>query len=271
MKVQDLMRTNVVTLHSSDALDIAADIMNMGRIRHLPVVDADNRVVGIVTQRDLYRASISSVLGFAQAKEHEWLGQVTVRDVMTKEVTAIGPEAGVVEAVDKLVTAKFGCLPVVDGLMAPALPRPPRDLSAPSYQTHISDAELLRIISEGKGAMPGAADVLSTEDLRSVIAFVRLLSPGYELYDRFCAVCHGPDGHPPALALQERGGAALVEEEPPTFDQAYFRTHPDEQVRVWIRHMLKENRAVMPHFAGEISADKVRQILTYLRTLPPES
>jgi len=114
MKVKDLMRTNVVTLHSSDALDIAADIMNMGRIRHLPVVDADNRVVGIVTQRDLYRASISSVLGFAQAKEHEWLGQVTVRDVMTKEVTAIGPEAGVVEAVDKLVTAKFGCLPVVD-------------------------------------------------------------------------------------------------------------------------------------------------------------
>ena len=114
MKVQDLMRTNVVTLHSSDALDIAADIMNMGRIRHLPVVDADNRVVGIVTQRDLYRASISSVLGFAQAKEHEWLGQVTVRDVMTKEVTAIGSEAGVVEAVDKLVTAKFGCLPVVD-------------------------------------------------------------------------------------------------------------------------------------------------------------
>ena len=114
MKVQDLMRTNVVTLHSSDALDIAADIMNMGRIRHLPVVDADNRVVGIVTQRDLYRASISSVLGFDRAKEHEWLGQVTVRDVMTKEVTAIGSEAGVVEAVDKLVTAKFGCLPVVD-------------------------------------------------------------------------------------------------------------------------------------------------------------
>ena len=114
MKVKDLMRTNVVTLHSSDALGIAEDIMNMGRIRHLPVVDADNRVVGIVTQRDLYKASISSVLGFAQAKEHEWLAKVRVRDVMTKEVTAIAPEAGVVEAVDKLVTAKFGCLPVVD-------------------------------------------------------------------------------------------------------------------------------------------------------------
>ena len=121
-------------------------------------------------------------VGFDRAKEHEWLGQVTVRDVMTKEVTAIGPEAGVVEAVDKLVTAKFGCLPVVDGLMAPALPRPPRDLSAPSYQTQLSDAELLRIISEGKGAMPGAADVLSTEDLRSVkvrqiLTYLRTLPP----------------------------------------------------------------------------------------------
>lgn len=114
MKVKDLMRTNVVTLHVTDALAIAEDIMNMGRIRHLPVVDADNRVVGIVTQRDLFKASISSVLGFDRTKEHEWLGKVTVRDVMTKKVTMIAPEGGVVEAVDKLVTDKIGCLPVVD-------------------------------------------------------------------------------------------------------------------------------------------------------------
>jgi len=114
MKVKDLMRTNVVTLHVTDALAIAEDIMNMGRIRHLPVVDADNRVVGLVTQRDLFKASISSVLGFDRTKEHEWLGKVTVRDVMTKKVTMIAPEGGVVEAVDKLVTDKIGCLPVAD-------------------------------------------------------------------------------------------------------------------------------------------------------------
>jgi len=114
MKVKDLMRTNVVTLHVTDALAIAEDIMNMGRIRHLPVVDADNRVVGLVTQRDLFKASISSVLGFDRTKEHEWLGKVTVRDVMTKKLTMIEPEGGVVEAVDKLVTDKIGCLPVVD-------------------------------------------------------------------------------------------------------------------------------------------------------------
>jgi acetoin utilization protein AcuB len=114
MKVKDLMHTHIVTLHSSDTLNIAEDIMSMGRIRHLPVLDGGNRVVGIVTQRDLYKASISSVLGIDRTREQEWLGKVKVRDVMTTTVTMIGAEAGVIEAVDKMVTEKIGCLPVVD-------------------------------------------------------------------------------------------------------------------------------------------------------------
>ncbi len=114
MKIKDLMRTNVVTLQAADVLGVADDIMSMGRIRHLPVVDPNNRVIGIVTQRDLYKASVSSVLGFDRAKEHEWLGQVRVRDIMTTNVITIGAEAGVVEAVDKMIAGKIGSLPVVD-------------------------------------------------------------------------------------------------------------------------------------------------------------
>ena len=114
MKVKDLMRTNVVTLQAADVLGVADDIMSMGRIRHLPVMDPNNRVIGIVTQRDLYKASVSSVLGFERAKEHEWLGKVRVRDIMTTNVITIGAEAGVVEAVDKMIAGKIGSLPVVD-------------------------------------------------------------------------------------------------------------------------------------------------------------
>ena len=114
MKIKDLMRTNVVTLQAADVLGVADDIMSMGPIRHLPVVDPNNRVIGIVTQRDLYKASVSSVLGFDRAKEHEWLGQVRVRDIMTTNVITIGAEAGVVEAVDKMIAGKIGSLPVVD-------------------------------------------------------------------------------------------------------------------------------------------------------------
>ena len=114
MKVKDIMHVSVVTLHTSDMLGVAEDIMSMGRIRHLPIVDSHNHVVGIVTQRDLYKAAISSVLGFDQAKEHEWLGKIRVNDIMTKEVTTVQAEAGLVEAVDKMVNMKIGCLPVTD-------------------------------------------------------------------------------------------------------------------------------------------------------------
>ncbi len=114
MKVRDIMHTSVITLHSSDKLNVAEDIMTMGRIRHLPVVDGHNRVVGIVTQRDLYKAAISSVLGFDREKEQEWLGNVKVVDVMTTEILTVSAEAGVIETVDKLLTMKIGCLPVVD-------------------------------------------------------------------------------------------------------------------------------------------------------------
>ena len=114
MKVKDVMRSSVVTLSADDNLSVADDVMTMGRIRHLPVVDGHRRVVGIVTQRDLYKAAISSVLGFTKAKEREWLGKIKVSDVMTKKVTTIDMEAGMTDAVDKMLSKKFGCVPVTD-------------------------------------------------------------------------------------------------------------------------------------------------------------
>jgi mono/diheme cytochrome c family protein len=173
---------------------------------------------------------------------------------------------------DSLCVSCHGVYGRGDGPMAAALPAPPRDLSSPPDQSQVSDEEMFRIISEGKGGMPGAKDVLSAKDLHAVVVFVRVLSPGYELYDRFCTSCHGSEGRPQGLVFQETFGTPLgQEEQPPAFDQAYMQTHTDEHLRVWVRHMLKENRVGMPHFAGELSAEKVRQILTYLRNLPPAS
>jgi CBS-domain-containing membrane protein len=114
MKVTDVMRRSVVTLRADDNLSVAEEVMTMGRIRHLPVVDDRKRVVGIVTQRDLYKAAISSVLGFSKTKARAWLGKIKVSDVMTKKVTTIDMAAGITDAVDKMLSKKFGCLPVTD-------------------------------------------------------------------------------------------------------------------------------------------------------------
>jgi CBS domain-containing membrane protein len=114
MRVRDVMRSHVVTLSMFDALDVATDIMTIGRIRHLPVVDRDHTLVGIVSQRDLLKASISSVLGIGESAQREWLGKVPVIEVMTRNVTTVDPDASVSEAMSRLIAAKIGCLPVVD-------------------------------------------------------------------------------------------------------------------------------------------------------------
>jgi CBS domain-containing membrane protein len=113
MKVRDLMQTDVVTLRMTDTLEVADTFMRQGLIRHLPIVDADNQLVGLVAQADLLKASASPVLSSTHTSEEGWLGTVAVRDVMITDVTTITPDAEIVEAVDLLAAGRLGCLPVV--------------------------------------------------------------------------------------------------------------------------------------------------------------
>jgi mono/diheme cytochrome c family protein len=166
---------------------------------------------------------------------------------------------------DSLCLACHGIYGRGDGPISAALPARPRDLTDPGYQKKLADEELSHIVADGQGTMPGAGDILSPEEIKAVVAFVRILSPGYETYDRFCAACHGPAGFPPLLAPRDIFGYELVMEEMPTFDEIYFNTHDKTHVRSRIQHMLKERGSLMPHFAGELNETKVRKILAYLR------
>jgi mono/diheme cytochrome c family protein len=174
------------------------------------------------------------------------------------------------EIYDSLCVYCHGLYGRGDGMMAQQLPAPPRDLSSPLFQSQVSDADLLRLMADGKGAMPGVGDLLDADQLRAVLTYVRMLSPGYELYTRFCAVCHGADGHPPEMDTEAIGEAEAMPEELPqvAFNQAYFRTHSEQQVRRGAQHMLRHSRAIMPHFNGQLSKEEVGAILGYLRTLP---
>lgn len=158
-----------------------------------------------------------------------------------------------------------------DGPLATTVAVRPRDLLTPPYQQQVTDEILFQRISDGHGAMPGTADVLSVEDRHAVVRFIRLLTPGYESYDRYCVGCHGNHGQPVSREILDLLGQADTWEPPPSLDKEFFRTHTDEQLRIGIRRMLTLNRAPMPHFAGELTAEEVRQVLSYLRTLPPES
>ncbi|HHT9105022.1 MAG TPA: CBS domain-containing protein [Candidatus Wujingus californicus] len=111
MLVKDVMKTQLVTLNADSKLGFAEDIMYLGRIRHLPVVRGDC-LVGILTQRDLYKASLTSML--TNWKENkEFLDSIQVSEVMTKNVETISPDATVEDAAQIMIDKKVGCLPVV--------------------------------------------------------------------------------------------------------------------------------------------------------------
>jgi acetoin utilization protein AcuB len=108
------MESEVVTLKGDDHLDLANDIMRLGRIRHMPVVSA-NRLVGVLSQRDLFRAAVSSVLTFPPRAEREWLAKIRVDEAMVAPAIAARPEWSIEQAVETMLEKKIGCLPVVDG------------------------------------------------------------------------------------------------------------------------------------------------------------
>jgi len=144
MLVRDLMQSDVVTLEASDSLDLADDIMRLGRIRHMPVVSG-GRLVGLVSQRDLFRASVSSVLQLRREAEREWLAKIPVQGVMTTHLFTIGPEAPVRDAIELMVDKRIGCLPVVeDGTLVGLL----GESDCLRYLARLLD------ISEEKSALP---------------------------------------------------------------------------------------------------------------------
>ena len=115
LKVRDLMTADPTTLKRNDKLTLADDIMRLGRVRHLPVVDDDGEIlVGIVTQRDLFRDALAQALGYGKHAQRKILDTLSVKDVMATEVVTTSPDTSLIEAARLLSERKIGCLPVVD-------------------------------------------------------------------------------------------------------------------------------------------------------------
>jgi CBS domain-containing protein len=115
LKVRDIMAPEVTTLKRNDKLTLAEDIMHLGRIRHLPVLDDDGQqLVGMVSQRDLFRGALACALGYGQHAQRKVLDTLFVKEVMSTDVITTTPDTPLVEVARVLVERKIGCLPVVE-------------------------------------------------------------------------------------------------------------------------------------------------------------
>ena len=111
--VRDIMQRKVVTISAGDSLSTVEDIMTLGGVRHMPVVQAGG-LVGVVSQRDLLRASLSTLIDLGKDERRAFLHVVEIEKVMSAPPITIGPGASVREAAHLMASRKIGCLPVLE-------------------------------------------------------------------------------------------------------------------------------------------------------------
>jgi CBS domain-containing protein len=113
LRVADCMTRGAATIRAHALARGAAEMMQTRRIRHLPVVDSERGLVGIVTDRDLRHVFFDPVIQARAGQFADVLKTVTVSDVMTRAVVTARPEMPLREAARLMHERKIGALPVV--------------------------------------------------------------------------------------------------------------------------------------------------------------
>ena len=114
MDVQDRMTKDPVTIREGETVQTAADLMRARKIRHLPVVDAAGKLVGIVTDRDIRQILFAPRMRTRGMDLGTLADQITVGEIMSTPVVTTKPYAELADAATIMYERKLGALPVVE-------------------------------------------------------------------------------------------------------------------------------------------------------------
>ncbi|HEX9734778.1 MAG TPA: CBS domain-containing protein [Thermoanaerobaculia bacterium] len=115
LTVGEVMSRDLVTMGPGDSMAALRDRMYEHQIRHIPVVDPERYLVGLVSQRDLLRNTLMERPGGSSYVEDSILEELRVEEVMTRELEVGTPSMTLRDAARLMLDKKYGCLPVVDG------------------------------------------------------------------------------------------------------------------------------------------------------------
>lgn len=105
MLVEEVMTPDPFVVDTYEPIARIAELIRRHRIHQVPVIDEHNRIVGIVTDRDIRSA----------ASANADTAGLLARDVMTTDVVSVAPTQPLADAVRILCEHRFGSLPVVVG------------------------------------------------------------------------------------------------------------------------------------------------------------
>uniref|UniRef100_C6E1U4 CBS domain containing protein n=1 Tax=Geobacter sp. (strain M21) TaxID=443144 RepID=C6E1U4_GEOSM len=115
MLVRDRMTPNPITITPDISVTEALRLMGDKKIRRLPVVERNGKLVGIVSDRDLFQASPSPATSLAIWEIHDLLAKLTVDKTMAKDVITVTEDTPLEEAARVMVDRRIGGLPVMKG------------------------------------------------------------------------------------------------------------------------------------------------------------
>ncbi|HEY7528268.1 MAG TPA: CBS and ACT domain-containing protein [Candidatus Deferrimicrobiaceae bacterium] len=114
MNVSKRMMRNPVFVDENDSMKKAMDLLKEREIRHLPVLKDGEKLVGILTERDIKQASPSPATALEIREIYYLLDKVKVKQIMTRRPYTISSSAPIEEAALIMREKKIGCLPVVE-------------------------------------------------------------------------------------------------------------------------------------------------------------
>jgi acetoin utilization protein AcuB len=114
--MREKIQRNPVTISSEASFYEARNLIHEKGVRHLPVVDKNNMLVGIVTDRDIREAAPSDATLLSVQELNYLLGKLKVSSFMTPKdkLVTITPDTIIEEAVQLMHDNKIGCLPVLE-------------------------------------------------------------------------------------------------------------------------------------------------------------
>ncbi len=106
--IDEFMTTDPCTLRDTNTINEARQIMTEKHIRHIPITDSENHVLGLVTQRDVLAAT-----GPTAAKSSSAEADISLSEIMIRNVRVVHQSDSLRQAAMYLQAHKYGCLPVV--------------------------------------------------------------------------------------------------------------------------------------------------------------
>jgi CBS domain-containing membrane protein len=115
--VREIMMGSPVALKPDDTLKLANELISLGRIRHIPIVES-GKLVGVISTRDLMGRAADRILNLKENSRSALLKSVLIKEIMQRRVVTVDPDTPIKEAAHLMADKKIGCLPVLsDGTL----------------------------------------------------------------------------------------------------------------------------------------------------------